>query len=113
MELISKRRLCSFQLYNKATQLTIYITLLTISLFIFFSISTVHVSFGISFVSLTFPRSFYYLFLILSNTMGCIAGSSEFLIFFLVNKLPFFVRYALSLSVLTFVLKSLFLLFKV
>ena len=45
--------------------------------------------------------------------MGCIAGSSEFLIFFLVNKLPFFVRYALSLSVLTFVLKSLFLLFKV
>lgn len=101
VELISKTRLCSLQLYSKVSQLSIYITLLTILLFIFFSISSVHVSSGISFVSLAISLQFFFFFyfLLLSNTTGCIVGSSEFLIFFLVNKLSFFVCYALCFFV--------------
>ena len=100
VELISKTRLCSLQLYSKVSQLSIYITLLTILLFIFFSISSVHVSFGISFASLAISLQFFFFyFLLLSNTTGCIVGSSEFLIFFLVNKLSFFVCYALCFFV--------------
>lgn len=60
VELISKTRLCSLQLYSKVSQLSIYITLLTILLFIFFSISSVHVSFGISFVSLAISLQFFF-----------------------------------------------------
>lgn len=59
MELISKTRLCSFQLYSKRTQLPICITLLTTLLFLFFSISSVHVSFGISFMSLSISLWFF------------------------------------------------------
>ena len=57
--LLIKQDSVHFSCTTKRLSLTLYITLLTKSLFIFFSISTVHVSFGISFVSLTFPRSFF------------------------------------------------------